>query len=338
MSKLTDKQLIIFSILLFALIYITVHTNATRDFIMVLRPFINGFILAYITGIIATRVEEKLPVKYARGLSILIVYIMFAGIIALLLVYLIPLLVQNVQLFIRKLPDHLADNDIATINHLFNTWSLTDLTPRITNQLLGVSEYALSLTTGIVNIILSFVVSIYVLLTRDSIFTFCHRLGKVIMPDHAEAIRHNIHKSHIVFKQFLLTQLIASLIIGLCAGVVLYLLGVNYASLIGTIIGLLNMIPIFGAIVGVLVSMIILFLTNPSMLAMASFVYLLLLQQIDATILTPKLMGHTLNLNPIVIILVLTLGTTYFGLIGILFAVPFTIILREIAKEKLREP
>lgn len=337
MSRLTDKQIVIFSVLLFALIYITVHTDAIGNFFTVLRPFINGFILAYLTGILASRVEKKLPLKCARGLSILIVYFLFAGILTVLLVYMIPILIQNVQLLIRTLPDYLVHSRVPNIDHLLGSFSLSDITPRLTNQLLGVTEYARAATSGVVNMVLSFVVSIYVLLTKDAIFKFNNRLAKIIIPNYADTLRKNINKSHVVFQQFLFAQLFASLILGLLAGLVLSLLGVNYAILIGTIIGISNVVPLFGAIIGVIISVIIMFLTNPPMLALACFVFLLLLQQIDATIITPKLMGNVLNLNPIVIILVLALGITYFGFIGILFALPVTVMIREIVKEKLRE-
>ena len=335
MSKLTDRQIVIFSVLLFAFIYIAVHTDAIGDFFMVLRPFINGFILAYLTEILASKVEKKIPLKSARGLSILIVYFLFAGFLTVLLVYMIPILIQNVQLFISLLPDYVGRSNIPNLDHFLGSISLSDITPRITNSLLGFTEYARAATSGFVNVVLSFVVSVYVLLSKDSIFRFNKRLAKIIIPNYADALSRNIKKSHLVFQQFLLAQLFASLILGLLAGFVLSLLGVNYAILVGTIVGILNIIPLFGAIIGVIISVVIMFLTNPPMLAWASFAFLLLVQQIDATIITPKLMGHALNLNPIVIILVLALGTTYFGFLGILFAIPVTVMIREIAKEKL---
>ena len=353
MSKLTDKQIVIFSVLLFALIYIAVHTDAIGNFFTVLRPFINGFILAYLTEILAAKVEKKIllksangkpskltrgktPSKLTRGLSILIVYLFFAGILAVLLGYMAPILIQNVQLFVKALPDYIMQSNIPNIDQFLESFSLTDLTPRITNSLLGFTEYARAATSSVVNAVLSFVISVYVLLTKDAIFRFTNRLTKIVIPNYADTLRKHINKSHTVFQQFLLAQLVASLILGLLAGIILFILDVNYAVLIGTIVGISNIIPLFGAIIGVVVSVIIMFLTNPPMLAWASFAFLLLLQQIDATIITPKLMGNALNLNPIIIILALALGTTYFGFIGILFAVPVAVMIREIAKEKLR--
>ena len=336
MSKWTDKQIVVGSVLFFAFIYVTVHTDAIGDFFDVLRPFINGFILAYLTGIIAARVEKIIPLKFARGLSIVVVYLLIAGLLTLLSVYLVPILVQNIQLFVRMLPVYLEQVNMINLDQLLGSFSIADLTPRITGQLLNVTGYARAATSGVVNGVLAFVVSIYVLLTKDAIFNFTYRLSKLLLPNYTEDLCRYVRKSHTVFQQFLVAQLFASLILGIVAGVVLAILGVNYALLIGTIIGLSNIIPLVGAIIGVIVSVIIMFLTNQTMLAWVGFAFLLLLQQVDATIITPKLMGNALNLNPIIIILVLAVGTSYFGFVGILFAVPVTVMIREVATERLR--
>ncbi|MCL1990170.1 MAG: AI-2E family transporter [Defluviitaleaceae bacterium] len=336
MSKLTDKQIVIFSVVLFALIYITIHTNMLSNFLHTIRPFINGFILAYLTDIFASKVEKKISFKHARGLSILIVYMMLITIFALLLGYMIPILHQNIQLFIHKLPDYLDQSEFLTLNFFLNTFSLSEVTSRYGANLLEFTGYARAATSSIVNGALSFVVSVYVLLTKDSIFRFTGRLVKLTIPNHADTLKRYMKQSHLVFQQFLLAQLFASLILGFLAGITLAFLNVNYAILIGTLIALLNVIPLFGAIVGIVIAVVIIFLTNSPVLAWASLAFLLFLQQIDATVITPKLMGNVLNLNPIVIILAMIIGTHYFGFIGILFAVPVTVMIREMLKERFR--
>jgi len=351
MSKLTDKQIVIFSVLLFAFIYIIIHTNIFGNFFDVLRPFINGFILAYLTNLLAAKIETRLsskvfnkkgtrgetPSRFTRGLSILIIYLLFAGVIAILLVYIIPILIQNIQLLTTRLPEYLGESQLPPLTNLFESFSLLELTTRYRADLLGFTGYARAATSSVVNGILSLVVSVYVLLTKEGIFKFVIRLGKIVIPNHVDTLREIIGKSHLVFQQFLLAQLLASVILGILAGVVLALLGVNYAILIGTIIGISNIVPLFGAVVGIVISVLIMFLSNPPMLAWASFVFLLLLQQVDATIITPKLMGNVLNLNPIVVILAMIFGAHYFGFVGILFAVPITVMVYEIIKEKLSD-
>ena len=336
MSRFSEKKIIILCALLFMIAYIAVHTDAIGNFISVISPFVNGFILAYLTDILASAVEAKIPFKSARGVSIVIVYLLFAGILAVLLVYLVPILSQNIQILIRMLPVYLERYNVGQIADFIGDFSLSDIIPRLSEQIMGVTVYAKAATSGIVNIVLSFVVSIYVLITKKSILRFAQKSIGLTLPKHAKTIKRLTYKSHQVFQQFLVAQLFACLILGVISGIVLSILGVNYALLIGTIIGLSNVIPLFGAIIGVVVATVLMFITNPPLLSIASFVFLLLMQQIDATVITPKLMGNALNLSPIVVILVLLVGTTYFGIIGILFAVPITVMIREIVKEKIR--
>lgn len=335
MAKITDNQVIIFSVLLFAGIYIAVNTDIISNFFSVIQPFINGIMLAYLTGIIVHAVEKKLPFKYANGLSLIIVYLLATGVLTLLLVYLIPIFVLNAQLFAGALPSYLASVQIPRIEFLLESFSFSTLLPRLTSQLVNVTEYAKAATASVINGVLAFVISVYILLTKDAIFKFISRLSRAIIPNQTDKLWWYIAKSHLVFKQFLVAQLFASLILGVIAGVVLAILGVNYAILIATIIGIANIVPLIGAIIGVIVAVVILFLTSGGILAWVGFAFLILLQQIDATIITPKLMGNALNLNPIIIILVLAVGTSYFGFVGVLFAVPITAMIREILKERL---
>lgn len=336
MVKFSEKNLAITSLLLFAFIYITVHTDAVDNFFIVLRPFINGFILAYLTLILAAPVEKKLNFKYARGISVVIVYLFVTLLLTVMLVYIVPILTQNIQRFMRALPTYLQRYELPNADQFLGEISFLNLTPNITGQIANFTGYARAATTSIINGVLSFVVSIYVIITQDAIKTFIYRLTRAIMPNKVERLRATLRKSHIVFQQFLVAQLFASLILGILAGIVLSLIGVEYAVLIGTILGISNIIPLFGAVVGVAITTAILFLTNSPILATAGFVFLLFLQQLDATIITPKMMGNALNLNPIVIILVLAVGTNYFGFIGILFAVPIAAIICEIVKERLQ--
>jgi len=335
MSKISEKQLILIFGLLFIATYIIIHTDALEGFFTTIRPFINGFVLAYLTDLIATKIEKKINLKRSRAISIILVYLLIFSTIAISLLYVIPILISNVQLLIKKMPEYLSHNDLPLLNNIIETFSLRSVTLGQLTGLMNFTIYARQATGTIINAILSFVVSVYVLLTKTSILQFMSKITELIFPNHNKFIRTKFLRSHIVFQQFLLAQVTASLILGFASTTVLSLLGVNYAILIGAIIGFLNIIPLVGAIIGVIISTTILYLTNSVMLASASFAFLLLLQQVDATIVTPKLMGNAVNLNPIVVILVLALGTNYFGIIGILFAIPITVLLRELLFDKM---
>lgn len=110
--------------------------------------------------------------------------------------------------------------------------------------------------------------------------------------------------------------------------IILSLLGVKFAVTLGILLGICNMIPYFGSIFASIVTMIITFFTGGLSLAIATIISLLILQQIDGNIIGPRIMGGALNLNPILIILSITVGGAYFGVLGMFLSVPVAAILK----------
>ena len=105
------------------------------------------------------------------------------------------------------------------------------------------------------------------------------------------------------------------------------LLGVKYAILLGFFIGLSNLIPYFGAIVGVGISIIITIFTGGIGKAIWMAVVVIILQQIDANIINPKIVGKSLEISPLLVIFSVTIGGAYFGVLGMFLAVPvFTVL------------
>jgi len=318
---------------LFCVLYTGIHTDVFTNFLSVVRPFINGFILAYLSDILLSRLETKFTFKGYRFLCILLVYMTVIGVIVLLAVYIAPIVMKNLQYLLGQLPFYFSR--IPTQREVLNTAAILDFTSRFSTELLQVTDYARQATEGVINGVLAVVISIYVLLSKEGLCHFCSRLCELIMPNQKVRIQALLQKSHRVFCQFLVAQLLASGLLGVVAGIVLSLIGVNYGILIGAIVGVLNIIPLFGAIIGVVVATGIMFLSNGTLLAWAGFAFLLFLQQLDATVITPKLMGNVLRINPLVVLFAMIVGTAYFGLPGILFAVPITVVVMDLVQELL---
>ena len=111
------------------------------------------------------------------------------------------------------------------------------------------------------------------------------------------------------------------------------LLKVKYAVLLGFLIGVLNIIPYFGAIIGVIISIIITIFTGGLGQAIWMALIVIVLQQIDANIINPKILGNSLNLSPILVIFAVTVGGTYFGVIGMFLGVPVIAFLKLILED-----
>ena len=111
------------------------------------------------------------------------------------------------------------------------------------------------------------------------------------------------------------------------------ILKVKYAVLLGFLIGLFNIIPYFGAIVAVVVSTLITILTGGWQKALIMIVVTIIVQQIDANIINPKITGSRLNISPLLVIFAVTVGGAYFGVIGMFLAVPVAVLIKLIIED-----
>ena len=103
---------------------------------------------------------------------------------------------------------------------------------------------------------------------------------------------------------------------------------VKYAVLLGFFIGILNLIPYFGAIVGVIIAAIITLLTGGLNQAITMLILVTILQQIDANIINPKITGKSVKISPLLVIFAVTVGGSYFGAWGMFLGVPVIAIIR----------
>lgn len=111
------------------------------------------------------------------------------------------------------------------------------------------------------------------------------------------------------------------------------IIGVKYSILLGFMIGLFNLIPYFGAIVAVTVAIIITLFTGGVGQALLMAVIVIILQQIDANIINPKIIGNSLSISPLLVIFAVTVGGAYFGVLGMFIAVPVATVIKLLIEE-----
>jgi len=135
-------------------------------------------------------------------------------------------------------------------------------------------------------------------------YVFCGKRGKYFT------------KANEVFFTFISSQLLDAVIVGILTTVAMLIIKVKYAPLIGFTIGLFNMIPYIGAIVAVAIGILITFITGGLGKALAMAIVVIILQQIDANIINPKIIGVSLEVSPLLVIFSVTVGGAYFGILG----------------------
>ncbi len=322
----------------------------------VLTPFVIGIVIAYILYVPAKKVEEfylkvkkpRIIAKKARALSVFTVYLIAIILIIMAFRFLVPViassiidLVNNFQGYynsmmqnIQSLPEDSflkSDMVLGIVDNIKNI----DLRQII--NLDTITQYAkgaINIATGVFDFFVAIVVSVYILLQRNEILEFFKKLGKAMFKENTyNNMGKYFNRTNEIFFNFLAGQFIDGIIVGIITSIGMSILGVKYAVLLGFMIGLFNMIPYFGAIIAVIIAAIITILTGGLGQAVTMVIVVTILQQIDANIINPKIIGKSLKISPLLVIFAVTVGGAYFGVWGMFLAVPIIAVLKLVVTE-----
>ena len=136
------------------------------------------------------------------------------------------------------------------------------------------------------------------------------------------------HRTNEIFCKFIASQFLDAIVVGVLTSIAMSIMGIKYAVMLGLFIGIFNMIPYFGAIIGVAISIFITILTGGLSKAIEMAIVVIILQQIDANIINPKIVGESLKMSPLIVIFSVTVGGAYFGILGMFLAVPVAAVFK----------
>jgi len=321
-----------------------------------LTPFITGFAIAYFLNIPCSFIERhlkkskyKILVQKAKGISIAIIYSTFLLILFFSLRFVIPTLIWSISDFAKsfsqyyqyiiELIDKLPEDDYNWIKEIIintlNSISIQSLLSNISlESLLGSLSLIKGFSSSIFTIFLTFISSIYGLLEKDNFIKYFNKFIPVIMKDkNSKVLYYYLDKINISFRKFIVCQLLDSCIIGTLVTIELWILGSEYALLLGVLLAILNIIPYFGSIVGTFIAIFVMLLTNGWNSALITALLLITTQQIDGNIIQPKLMGNSFSLSPLLIIIGISFGGSIGGIVGMIVAIPIVNVIKSIIDE-----
>lgn len=327
-----------------------------RKLFSLLSYFVWGFSIAYLLNPLMMFIERK--VKVSRNVALLIVYTFFIGIIALVCGWMVPILVKNILDLINNMPEYISKmqkwsiNFIDTNKYLYKTDFAAYLESNLSSILKNANTYigaGLSIIFGnlinLSNILLKFatgiVISIYFLKDKEQLISNIKRLLAVIISfEKADKIASYGSKVNSIFKQFAIGKIIDSVVVGVICFLALVLLNIPFALVISLIVGITNLIPYFGGFIGMAPAVLITLFSSPFK-ALEVVVFLLVLGEVDGLFIGPKIIGEKIGLNPLWIILGITLGGSFYGVIGMFLGVPvmavIKVFLQEFMQRRLKE-
>ena len=202
-----------------------------------------------------------------------------------------------------------------------------DLFNKYYPSILGFLE---SLVLEFKNFFIGLLISVYMLTGRDRFKAHAKKILSALLPDNVLAKTYEIiTEADRCFGGFIVAKLIDSTIIGVLCFVCMTLFGFPYPFLISLIVGVTNIIPFFGPFIGGIPSGIIIFLTKPSM-TILFVILIIVIQQLDGNIIGPKIIGQTIGLSSFWVLFSLILMGGFFGITGMIIAVPlFSLLYNE---------
>lgn len=317
----------------------------------VAKPIVIGFAFAYLLDPVNNFIEEQYSrikiknwkLKSCRSFAVLTTILIFF----IFIVLIISLLVFNItnQLRVANLDDigTIVETYSKTINDFYK--SILVKLDELNIESSAISEYVRNATTYIVNslsnfgmstmasvsnisssittFLFSLVISIYFMIDGKIIKAYIKKVGNALMSDKWYAkTTHFLEDADTVFSGYVRGQLSDALIMLLLISIILSIIGVKFALLIGVLAGIGNLIPYLGPIVAYGTTIIACLVNGQYKELLIALIALLIVQAIDGNIIAPKLLSHSIQIHPVLIIISLIFGSAIGGLLGMLLAVP----------------
>ena len=302
--------------------------KATNYLNTLTAPFLMGFAIAYVMNPFLNFFEKIFKksgaffqnhVKITRILSILINYVIIIGGTVWIVIYLVPEVRDSIITFATNVT---AYSDAMNVR-IQNAPELLET--------IAVNVYGFGRIT--IQFIMAIFIAFYMLLDKERFSLKAKKGIYTFFPkEKADVILRSAIRTHHIFQNFIVGKAVDSLIIGILAFIGLNLMKAPYPLILSLIIGVTNMIPYFGPFIGAIPAILITLLIDPP-LAIAVGIFVLILQQFDGNYLGPKILGNSVDLNPLWIILAVLIGGAFMGPVGMFVGVPVFATIKTFASE-----
>lgn len=319
-----------------------------KNFILLIRPIMIAFAIAYILNRPMQWIERclnnggkrlfkrELSPGSQRVISILLLFLFVVLAIYVLFNSIIPPILTNLRLLLESLPALQSSinrymNEFGPyVRAIITEQQIDQISHIVTNILSSLGTYALQVGTGVITNVTSFaistlttiILSVYFLKDKEVLIDSIHKGAQALLPHRALArCKPLLVDLDTVFGGFLIAQLIAALLAGVCSTIILLIINHPFAILVGLVTGIANVIPYIGPILGAGLGFV-LALFSSWQLAVLSLILLTIYQQLDANVIQPKLLSNSVGLNPVWVLIAILIGGHYLGMLGMIVSIP----------------
>ena len=335
--------------------HFNIITKNISNFFDTASAFVIAFFIAYFLNPVVKIINKYVFVKLfklknerlGKIFSIIIAYVVIITLLVLLIIYVVPQVIISISDFTLRLSE-----EIPVVYKKVNKWfdvvekkfplfdwktiekQFKDMMPKVVELTTNFVTYlfekiiniSISFVSAILSLLISIMVSVYMIMDKHILAKNARRFVYAILPKQkATTLCRTVSDCNKIFYNFVIGKALDSLIIGIITFVSMSLLKLDYTLLISLIVGVTNMIPYFGPIIGAIPGTAILLIVDP-VEALIFVVLILIIQQFDGLYLGPKILGDSVGIKPLWVIFAITLGGAYAGPVGMFVGVPLVAI------------
>lgn len=365
------RELIVFTALLVVALWkFDVVLDVLKTIGQIIFPFILGGAIVFVINVPMSFLEKKIfenvkkenktARKLARPVSLLLTIVLVVGVIALVMIGVIPQLTKtmgslmiNITDFIPQIKIWIRDffHDNREIMNLvdqvqFNPdqairWGISLLGNGAGNMMNTTVSAVGSVVSGLATFFIAFSFACYVLFQKEKLHVQIRKVLFAFLPKQkADAFLKVCSLTYRTFANFLTGQCLEAVILGCMFVVTLSILRMPYALLIGVLIAFTALIPIFGAFIGCAVGSFLIFMVSPKQ-AIIFIIVFLVLQQIEGNLIYPHVVGESVGLPSIWVLAAVTIGGNLMGIVGMLVFIPLLsvvyTIFRKVVYQRLKK-
>lgn len=320
----------------------------------IISPLVAGAIIAYIMDPVARFFENKTvfkskKYKIGRNAAVALACVIIFGGLFLLFALLTPSIISSITSLVGNIDDYETavitflkkwdfDSEKVSSSIAILVKKLKELVPILTQNILETSS---EMSGTFANIGLGCILAVYFMLYKKSILPWISGFfEKIIREESYHEFTGFCTRCNTILLKYLSCSLLDALFIGVSNAVFMLIFRIPNVALISVLVGVTNLAPTFGPLIGGAIGFIILTLVNPGY-GIIFLIFTGILQTIDGYVVKPKIYGDSLGVSSLWILIAIICGGKMFGVVGVLLAIPFAVIvqylLEEILFPKVRE-
>lgn len=317
-----------------------------------LKPFIMAVVFAFIFNMPLTFFTRKLPKKYVKGrkaIAVVLSLLCIIGAVVLIVMVVAPQVIESASMLVDKFPGY-VDAGVSFVENLLKEedasasfmQAVNTYGKEIESFVMNAMEIAfprlISLTSGVfsmlTNVVMAIVIAIYMTISKEKLIGQCKRVLYAFLNEKQyRYVIHTIKLANTTFSSFFSGQLMEAIIIGVLCYLGCIILRIEYAPILGVVIGCTNIIPIFGPIIGTGIGALLLLFVSPWQ-SLIFIVFGTALQQFESNLIYPRVVGTSVGLSGLWTLAAVSIGGGLFGLLGMVFGLPtFAVLYRLFAEE-----